>query len=161
MDNREILIIFIVLVLAAVFLFAWMRRDRGKEPEDRLPEALSEPLDGRSGPAPPPIAATPVDVAATAVDIPPPPPVQPAPEGPPDDLTRMKGVGPKLVALLHDLGVTHFSQIAAWSDEDIAAIDQHLGAFRGRITRDRWVEQARRLAADDISGFEAEFGKLG
>ncbi len=73
----------------------------------------------------------------------------------------MKGVGPKLVALLHGLGVTHFSQIAAWSDEDIAAIDPHLGVFSGRITRDRWVEQARRLAADDVSGFEAEFGKLG
>jgi predicted flap endonuclease-1-like 5' DNA nuclease len=163
MDYREILIIVIVLVLAAVFMFVWMRRDRGKEPEDRLPDALSEPLDGRSGanPVPPPNVSMPVDVAATAVDVPPPPPIRPPPEGPPDDLSRMKGVGPKLVALLHGLGVTHFSQIAAWTDADVAAIDQHLGAFKGRITRDRWVEQARRLAADDIYGFEAEFGKLG
>ena len=163
MDNRAILIIVIVLVLAVASLFAWMRRGRGKEPEDRLPEALSEPLDGRSGasPATPRITGTPADVAATTADVPPPPAIGPAPEGPPDDLSRMKGVGPKLVALLHDLGVTHFSQIAAWTDEDVAAIDQHLGAFKGRITRDRWVEQARRLAADDISGFEAEFGKLG
>ena len=161
MDNREILIIFIVLVLAAVFLFVWMRRDRGKEPEDRLPDALSEPLDGRSGPVPPPIAATAAEVAATVAEAPPVPTILPAPEGPPDDLSRMKGVGPKLVALLHGLGVTHFSQIAAWTDEDVAAIDRHLGAFTGRITRDRWIEQARRLAADDIAGFEAEFGKLG
>ena len=160
MGNREILIIFIVLVLAAVFLFVWMRRDR-KEPEDRPPEALSEPLDGRSGPASPPIAATPVDVIATTVEVPPAPTILPAPEGPPDDLTRMKGVGPKLVALLHELGVTHFSQIAAWTDEDIAAIDQRLGTFKGRIQRDRWVEQARHLAEDDASGFEAKFGKLG
>jgi predicted flap endonuclease-1-like 5' DNA nuclease len=161
MDNREILIILIVLVLAAVFLFLWMRRDRGREPEDRLPDALNEPLDGRSGPAPPLATPTAVDVAATVVEAPPPPIIQPAPAGPLDDLSRMKGVGPKLVALLHDLGVTHFSQIAAWTDEDVAAIDQHLGVFSGRITRDRWVEQARRLAADDIAGFEAEFGNLG
>ncbi len=163
MDNREILIIFIVLVLTAVFLFAWMRRDRGKEPVDRLPEALSEPLDGRSGPSPEPAPAvsTPVDVVATAVDVPPPSTIRPAPEGPPDDLSRMKGVGPKLVELLHGLGVTHFSQIAAWTDEEVAAIDPHLGAFSGRIRQDRWVEQARYLAVDDIAGFEAEFGKLG
>jgi predicted flap endonuclease-1-like 5' DNA nuclease len=163
MDNRTLLIIFIVLILTAAFLFAWMRRDRGKEPIDRLPEALSEPLDRRSGPGPasPTIVHAPVAVATTATDLPPAPTIRPAPEGPPDDLSRMKGVGPKLVALLRDLGVTHFSQIAAWTDEDVAAIDQHLGAFKGRITRDRWVEQARRLAADDVSGFEAEFGKLG
>src|SRR5450432_3879404 len=104
MDNREILIIFIVLVLAAVFLFAWMRRDRGKEPVDRLPEALSEPLDGRSGPspAPPPIVSTPVDVVATAIEVPPPLTIPPAPDGPPDDLSRMKGVGAKLVTLLNE-----------------------------------------------------------
>jgi predicted flap endonuclease-1-like 5' DNA nuclease len=155
MDNRLILIVVIVLVLAAAFLFAWMRRGRGRESQDLSPEAPSEPLDGRSG-------ATPADVAATTVaDGPPPPTIRPAPEGPPDDLSRMKGVGPKLVALLGELGVTHFSQIAAWTDEDVAAIDQHLGAFKGRITRDRWVDQARRLATDDTSGFEAEFGKLG
>jgi predicted flap endonuclease-1-like 5' DNA nuclease len=160
MDNRAILIIVILLVLAAVVLFLWMRRGRGKEPEDRLPEALHQPLDGRSGP-PLPTTATAIDVAETIVDVPPPPVIQPAPEGPPDDLTRMKGVGPKLVALLHDLGVTHFSQIAAWTEDDVAAIDQQLGAFKGRIQRDRWIEQARHLAEDDASGFEAKFGKLG
>ena len=139
-----------------------MRRDRGQETIDR-PEALSAPLDRRSGPDPtqPAIVPAPADIATTAIDVPPAPTIRPAPEGTPDDLSRMKGVGPKLVALLRDLGVTHFSQIAAWTDEDVAAIDQHLGTFKGRITRDRWVEQARRLAADDVSGFEAEFGKLG
>jgi predicted flap endonuclease-1-like 5' DNA nuclease len=159
MDNREILIIFIVAVLAAIFLFLWMRRDRGKEPEDRLPDALSEPLDGRSG-APPPAAPITAEGAATVAEAPA-PSMPPAPEGPPDDLSRMKGVGPKLIALLHELGVTHFSQIAAWTDEDVAAMDQRLGAFKGRITRDRWVEQARHLAEGDATGFEAKFGKLG
>lgn len=86
----------------------------------------------------------------------------PAPETPTDadDLRRIKGVGPKLVAMLHGLGVTRFSQIAAWTDEDIARIDASLGTFAGRITRDNWVEQAKLLAAGDTAGFEGKFGKL-
>jgi predicted flap endonuclease-1-like 5' DNA nuclease len=149
------LVIFIVLILTSIFLFAWRRRDRGEEPIDRLPEALHEPLDGQSGPAPAPPSEAPAagEAPAPIVETPPPPAVSPAPAGPPDDLTRMKGVGPKLVTLLNELGVTHYSQIAA--------IDQHLGAFRGRILRDRWVEQARYLAQGDTAGFEAQFGKLG
>ncbi|QHL90368.1 hypothetical protein GVO57_05350 [Sphingomonas changnyeongensis] len=73
----------------------------------------------------------------------------------------MKGVGPKVAALLQGLGVTRFDQIAAWSDDDIARIDAHLGAFRGRAVRDRWVEQARLLAAGDTAAYEAAFGRLG
>lgn len=77
-----------------------------------------------------------------------------------DDLSQLKGVGPKLVALLHGMGVTRFSQIAAWTEEDIAGIDAQLGSFKGRITRDNWVEQAKFLASGDRAGFEAQFGKL-
>lgn len=80
--------------------------------------------------------------------------------GAPDDLTRIKGLGPKLRTVLAELGVTRFDQIAAWSDADIAAIDPHLGAFQGRIVRDNWVEQARYLAAGDVAGFEGKFGKV-
>jgi hypothetical protein len=47
MDQRAFLVMFIVLALAAVFLFTWMRRDRGIVPEERLPEVLHEPLDGQ------------------------------------------------------------------------------------------------------------------
>lgn len=75
-----------------------------------------------------------------------------------DDLTRIKGLGPKLATTLGDLGVTRFSQIAAWSDADIDRIDSQLGRFEGRIRRDAWVEQAKYLAADDVAGFEARFG---
>ena len=85
----------------------------------------------------------------------------PAAAGPPDPLTRMKGLGPKAQATLETLGVTRYDQIAAWSDADVARIDAEMGAFRGRIVRDRWVEQARYLAAGDVAGFEAVFGKLG
>lgn len=76
-----------------------------------------------------------------------------------DDLRRIKGVGPKLVAVLAEQGVTRFDQIAAWSDADIDRIDATLGRFAGRITRDRWVEQAKLLAAGDDTGFAEKFGQ--
>lgn len=77
-----------------------------------------------------------------------------------DDLRRIKGLGPKLVTLLGEQGVTNFAQIAAWDDADIDRIDAQLGRFQGRIRRDNWVEQAKLLAADDIAGYEAQFGNL-
>ena len=77
-----------------------------------------------------------------------------------DDLTRLKGVGPKLAAQLGEMGVTTFSQIAAWHDADIDRIDAGLGRFQGRIRRDAWVEQARLLAAGDDAGFAAKFGNI-
>lgn len=95
------------------------------------------------------------------------PPVMPVPAAEPDavavdasdDLGRIKGIGPKLKALLTSLGVTSFAQIAAWTDEDIAKIDAQLGAFAGRAKRDNWMEQARLLAAGDMAAYEARFGK--
>lgn len=82
------------------------------------------------------------------------------PDVEPDDLLRIKGVGPKLARILIDMGVTHYSQIAAFSPSDVAALDDRLGAFSGRIARDNWVEQARLLAAGDVASFEAKFGSL-
>ena len=87
--------------------------------------------------------------------------VQPAP--PPaaaDDLARIKGLGPKLQALLPTLGITTFAQIAALTEADLAQLDGKLGAFAGRPARDGWVEQAGYLAAGDVAGFEARFGKV-
>jgi predicted flap endonuclease-1-like 5' DNA nuclease len=77
-----------------------------------------------------------------------------------DDLTRIKGLGPKLASTLRELGVTRFDQIAAWSDADIDRIDSQLGRFQGRIRRDDWVEQARLLARGDAAGFETKFGAV-
>lgn len=96
---------------------------------------------------------------AGAALAPPPAPAAPS-DSEPDDLRRIKGVGPKLAALLHSLGVTRYAQIAAWTDEDVAAIDAKLGTFAGRIARDSWIEQAKLLAAGDTAGFEGKFGKL-
>ena len=83
-----------------------------------------------------------------------------APVAATDDLVLIKGVGPKLVALLGSMGITRFAQIAAWSEADIAEIDAQLGTFAGRIERDSWVEQCKLLAAGDTAGFEGKFGKL-
>lgn len=81
--------------------------------------------------------------------------------GDPDDLTLLKGVGPKLNTLLISLGVTRFDQIAAWGAAEIAEVDGYLGSFKGRIARDGWVEQAGLLARGDTAGFAAKFGALG
>jgi predicted flap endonuclease-1-like 5' DNA nuclease len=80
--------------------------------------------------------------------------------GVPDELQRMKGVGPKLAALLQSKGLTRFDQIAALSPEQVTALDADLGAFKGRLTRDRVVEQAGYLARGDQAGYEAAFGRL-
>jgi len=99
-------------------------------------------------------------------DLPPPSPVQAAvaqpmaaPASGGDDLTRIKGVGPKLVALLAEMGVHSFADIAAWSDADIDRVDARLGRFQGRIRRDNWVEQAKMLQAGDLAAYEAKFGR--
>lgn len=77
-----------------------------------------------------------------------------------DDLSRIKGLGPKLQALLPQLGITTFAQIAAMSEADLDALDARLGAFAGRPRKDSWVEQARFLAEGDVAGFEGKFGKV-
>jgi predicted flap endonuclease-1-like 5' DNA nuclease len=80
---------------------------------------------------------------------------------PGDTLTTLKGLGPKAASRLAELGVSHFAQIASWSEKEVEAIDAQMGTFKGRILRDRWVEQAKLLAAGDTEAFEAKFGKLG
>jgi predicted flap endonuclease-1-like 5' DNA nuclease len=107
-----------------------------------------------AAPPPPPAAAPVAPAMAAAVAI-------PAAIGAPDDLTFIKGVGPKLNALLISLGVLRFDQIAAWGASEIAEVDQHLGSFKGRITRDSWVEQSGLLARGDHAAFAAKFGEVG
>jgi predicted flap endonuclease-1-like 5' DNA nuclease len=71
--------------------------------------------------------------------------------GPPsqgaDDLKLIWGVGPKLEAMLNDLGIYRYAQIADWNEMNLRWVDQHLQVFRGRALRDRWIEQAKRLAS--------------
>ena len=84
----------------------------------------------------------------------------PGSHGVPDDLQRMKGVGPKLASLLQSRGIARYEQIAALTPPEVEALDAELGAFKGRLTRDRVIEQAAFLARGDHAGYEREFGKL-
>lgn len=74
-------------------------------------------------------------------------------DGKADNLKLIKGVGPKLEKLCNTLGFFHFHQIAGWSADETAWVDQNLEGFKGRVTRDDWVAQAKILA----EGGETEF----
>ncbi|MFK5979170.1 MAG: 30S ribosomal protein S2 [Rhizobiaceae bacterium] len=69
------------------------------------------------------------------------------PDGDPDDLKKISGVGPVLETKLHDLGITKFEQVANFTAEDITRVDDRL-AFKGRIERDGWLDQAKTFAAE-------------
>jgi predicted flap endonuclease-1-like 5' DNA nuclease len=72
-----------------------------------------------------------------------------------DNLKEIKGVGPKLETMLNDMGFYHFDQIANWGPEEVAWVDANIKGFKGRVSRDNWVDQAKTLA----SGGETEFSK--
>ena len=72
-----------------------------------------------------------------------------------DDLKQIKGIGPKMEKLCNSLGFYHFDQIASWSADEVAWVDANLEGFKGRVSRDTWVDQAKLLAA----GGETEFSK--
>jgi large subunit ribosomal protein L19 len=69
------------------------------------------------------------------------------PKGTPDDLTQIKTISAELAERLGGLGVIRFEQIANFSDDDIANVDEALG-LEGRTEKDDWVGQARRLLAE-------------
>ena len=66
---------------------------------------------------------------------------------PPDDLTRLVGIGPKLSIALAERGVTRFADIAAWTEVDLAEIDKALD-LKGRAVRDAWIAQAKRFSSE-------------
>ena len=74
----------------------------------------------------------------------------PREEGP-DDLTRIRGIGPALEQMLHRMGVYHFDQIASWGPAEVAWADENLEDFKGRVTRDDWVGQANEIEAEKQS----------
>jgi predicted flap endonuclease-1-like 5' DNA nuclease len=120
--------------------------------------AARAPKQPAADPAPAPVEAAPVETAAVETVAAPEAETEAEPEpgarpaglydaapAEADDLTRIKGVGPKLQALLNDLGVYRFDQIAGFSEADLAWVDAHLATFKGRPFRDGWIEQARTL----------------
>lgn len=146
--------------------------------QDVVEEAATQPVpesppEIQPAPPPPPAPAPQPEVVPSpepqpeivpsVEPIPAPSPPTAAPEGEvllADDLSRIKGLGPKLQKLLPTLGLSTFAQIAALTDSDLAELDTKLGAFAGRPAKDNWVEQAKYLAAGDTAGFEARFGKV-
>ena len=122
--------------------------DEAKADPVAAPDPLyDEPIAGAA-----PLAASPASEAATApigstgyADAP---------------VTMLKGLGPKVAARLAESGITTVRHLAALDDDEAARLDAQLGSFAGRMSRDRWLEQARFLAAGDKAGFEAVFGRL-
>lgn len=80
--------------------------------------------------------------------------------GKPDNLRRLIGVGPVNEKLLKAQGVTSFAQIASWAAADIKRIEDVMN-FDGRIARERWIEQAKLLAAGNEKEFAKQFPTAG
>ncbi len=111
------------------------------EVAETKPAAVDAPA---APPIPPDFVAAPTIeapvVAAAALPI-----LLPKPEGEPDDLQRISGIGPKLQQTLNGLGIWHFRQIAALAPAETAWLNDRIG-FKGRIEREAWQAQALRLA---------------
>ena len=118
------------------------------------PRPAPKPAGKPAAPAAPaaPVATSPTETASPGTR---PAALAEARGGQADDLKRIKGIGPKLETLCHSLGFYHFDQIAAWTADEIAWVDDNLEGFKGRVSRDEWVAQARVLA----SGGETEFSQ--
>jgi predicted flap endonuclease-1-like 5' DNA nuclease len=108
----------------------------------------------------PPLVQAPEPIAAEGLPVEAPLDV-PVAAGPPDDLQILKGVGAKFAAKLNENGYTRFDQLASLTMGEVANLDDRMGPFKGRLLRDRVVEQAIFLARGDRAGFESAFGKLG
>ena len=147
-------------VQAAVDLGDTVRRIDGSETALRAPwqgrPASAAPPAVADVPAPVPPAGMPADTPVPLADANRPRSLAGPRQGQADDLERIKGVGPKLGALLNRLGFYHFDQIANWTEAELAWVDDNLEGFKGRATRENWVAQARAFAAD---GGTTQFGR--
>jgi predicted flap endonuclease-1-like 5' DNA nuclease len=155
-DYWWLIVVVVALVLAFILLRPKQRVNLTYSAPVRPHMQQATPREGRGivGEA----AAATVDVTGDIIRA----PVHQAMEGEiaRDELSMLKGVGPKFAEALHAAGFHSFSQLAGLSPVEIERLDEQLGAFRGRITRDRIVEQADYLARKDTDGFEQRFGKL-
>lgn len=149
-NNLPLLVVALLIgLLAAFWALRGARRPTRSAAVDREGNALQDEF-----------AAATKDVAGEILGVEAHPAIA-GPSGPPDNLQLLKGVGPKLAAQLNENGITRFDQLAGLTGTEVAMLDRRMGAFEGRIARDRLVEQACYLERGDIDGFEAKFGKLG
>ena len=152
-------VVFIVVGLLLGWIFCSELKplvqpnDTSAAPSAPEPAPVSEPAPATAPVAQAPKAEAPeVEAVEDAVR---PEALSGARKGGADDLKMIKGVGPKLEIMLNELGFYHFDQIAGWSAAEVAWVNDNLTGFKGRVSRDNWVEQARKLA----SGQETEFSK--
>jgi predicted flap endonuclease-1-like 5' DNA nuclease len=163
--------IFIIVAVLAVLIVGFLlmrprrqrietRRDEGGEPyvasRDR-PYMKPREGNGVTGE----VAAATTDVAGEVLSVNAHAALSGAAGGSADELQLLKGVGPKFVARLQELGITRFAQLATLNETEAAHLDERMGPFRGRLARDRVIEQADYLSRGDIDGFEERFGRLG
>jgi predicted flap endonuclease-1-like 5' DNA nuclease len=158
------LIILVAVLAVAVLAALVLRRARPAHRVQRRPEgespyvaAKERPyMKRRGGEVANEVATATADVAGEVLGVPP----RHAPAGAADDLSSLKGVGPKFVARLNELGIYRYEQLAGLNANEAAHLDERMGPFQGRLARDRIVEQADYLARGDTEGFEEKFGKL-
>ena len=161
-QNLPLVAIIVAIALVAAFLLLRPRQNvrLSNDSVPIRPHMAYKPGRGKEGKGlAAEAAAAATDVAGEILHV----PVrdqQSGASGPPDDLVLLKGVGPKFAELLNQRGIIKFTQIAHLTPDELARLDPTLGAFRGRIARDRIIEQADYLARGDIDGFEQKFGKL-
>jgi NADH-quinone oxidoreductase subunit E len=74
-------------------------------------------------------------------------------KGKADDLKEIEGIGPALEKLVNGMGFFHFDQIAQWTEADVALVDAEMKTFKGRISRDKWVEQAKIIVSEGLEAF--------
>lgn len=173
--------LFLGIVLAAVVggFLTWIMRPLPHHPQARAAVAVAvavdvapvvaaapaAPVAAVDGAAPAPVLAP--EMAAPVVERPvaadgKPELLTAARGGKPDDLKEIKGVGPKLEAMLHRMGVYHFDQVASWRAPEVTWVDENLEGFRGRVDRDEWVAQSKILAAGGKTehSIQVEQGKI-
>ena len=158
-DNIWLIIIAIVVI--AIIAFLLLRPRQRVQLGDSIPlrphmidpkpEAEGRGLDGEA-------AAAASDVVGEIIRAPVHEALAGGEEG--DEFTQLKGVGPKFADALHAQGIHRFEQLSKLTPVEIERLDSQLGPFRGRLQRDRVVEQADYLGRGDRDGFEERFGKL-
>lgn len=146
-SETYIWVVAAIIALLVIVVFVKGFRSKADAPVDQLTTDASAVT---TDPTPPTVTAA--DAGS---------PFLAEPDGEPDNLRQIKGIGPKLAARLQELGVFHFRQIADWSPEQLVIVDTQLGNFQGRPERDQWQSQARLLADQDIKAYEKLHGKLG
>ena len=139
------------------------------EPEVAIePEVVAEPevevAEPEPAPAPEPVAVEPAPVKAEPVEVAPvavpegegekPAAMTAARGGQADDLKVILGIGPKLEELLHGHGIYHYDQIAGWGAKEVAWMDGNIPRFKGRVTRDNWVAQAKEIVEIGVDAYK-------